>query len=114
MKIQAKVSSKLIVEVEADSQCAMFEELAKIQEVFGNSRCCKCQSENVKFVVRSDKDENKYYSVDCLDCRARLSYGANKKGNTLFVKKKDKEDKWISDSGWRIWDSQTEQYKQKD
>ena len=111
MKSQFKVSSKLIVEVESDSQRAMFEELSKIQDIFGQSICGKCGKDNVKFVVRTDKDENQYYSMDCVDCRARLSFGCAKKNEELFVKRKDKEDKWISDMGWRIWNNSTQSYE---
>ena len=111
MKAQFKVSSKLIVEVESDSQRSMFEELARIGEVFGQDKCQKCESTNIKFVVRNDKEENKYYSMDCIDCKARLSFGANKKGETLFVKKKDKEDKWIPNNGWQRWSTTTQSYE---
>lgn len=110
MKVQAKISSKLIMEIEADTQSAMFEELAKIQDVFGQDKCGKpeCKSDRVKFVVRTDKDDNKYYSMDCLDCRARLQFGSHKKGGGLFVRRKDKEDKWITDGGWQKWNTKTQ------
>ena len=111
MKIQAKVSSKLIVELEADSQRSMFEELAKVQEIFGVEACGKCGKTNIKFVVRSDKDENKYYSMDCLECRARLSFGCHKKGDALCVKRKDEEDKWIPNNAWRLWNSTSKSYE---
>ena len=107
MKSQFKVTPKLVIEVEADSQRSMFEELAKIQDVFGQDVCGKCGKSRIKFVVRNDKDENKYYSLDCQDCNARLSFGCHKKGEGLFVKRKDKEDKWIKDNGWQRWNPET-------
>ena len=108
MKLQIKIGSKIIAELEADSQRSMFEEISKAQDIFGQDTCGKCGKTNVRFVVRNDKDENKYYSMDCLDCRARLSFGCNKKGETLFVKKKDKDEKWISHNGWQKWNSETQ------
>ena len=108
MKSQFKVTPTLTIEVEADSQRSMFEELAKICDVFGQANCGRCGKSRTKFVVRTDKDENKYYSMDCLDCSARLSFGCHKKGEGLFVKRKDKEDKWIKNQGWQRWNSETQ------
>ena len=58
--------------------------------------------------MRNDKDGNKYYSMDCQDCRARLSFGCAKKDEALFVKRKDKNEKWISHNGWQKWNSETQ------
>ena len=108
MKVQYKVNPKLIIEFEADSQRSMFEELARTTEVFGEFVCGKCQKNNLKHIVRTDKDDNKYYELRCLDCGARLSYGCHKKNEGLFPKRKD-GDTWLADKGWLKWDSQKQE-----
>lgn len=109
MKSQIKVTGKLIVELEADDQRAMFEELASVQEVFGEGKCGKCKSEDVHFVVRTDKDDNKYYEMLCQNCRAKLMYGCMKKGGKLFSKKK-LDDKWLPDHGWVKYSKEQDGY----
>jgi formate dehydrogenase assembly factor FdhD len=103
MKVQFKVSPTLTIEFEADTQRSTFEELAATQEVFGESSCGKCEKSQLKYIVRTDKDDNKYYELRCLDCYARLSYGCYKKGGGLFPKRKD-GDTWLNDKGWLRWD----------
>lgn len=103
MKVQYKASKSLIVEFEADTQRAIFEELATTQEVFGQDVCGKCGNDNLKYIVRTDKDENKYYELRCAKCSARLSYGCHKVGGGIFPKRKD-GDTWLADSGWLRWD----------
>lgn len=108
MKVQFKAGPKIIVEFEGSTDRSIFEELARIQDIFGQDKCGKCGKSQLKFVVRTDDKKHQYYSLDCLDCRARLSYGCHIEGEGLFVKRKDKEDKWIKDNGWQKWNSETQ------
>lgn len=113
MKAQFKVSPKLIVEVESDSQRSMFEDLAKVSEIFGQDACGKCKSSNIKFVVRNattkDKKPVKYYSMDCMECHAKLSIGQHMENpDNMFVRRKNKEGEWIVDSGWTKWDKEAQ------
>jgi len=104
MKVKYRVTDSLWVEIESDTQRDMFEELSQVEEVFSHNTCGKCGKNNVRFSVRNDKDENKYYEVKCLDCFARLSFGANKKGGGLFPRRKDPDGNWLPDGGWMKWD----------
>jgi DNA-directed RNA polymerase subunit RPC12/RpoP len=108
MKFVFKISEKLTVELEATEQRPLFEQLADIQEVFGIDRCGKCKSEHIKFVVRTDQDDNKYYELRCNDCRARLAFGCTKKLNALFPKRKDADGKWLPNDGWTVYQKPTE------
>lgn len=99
-------NGRVKVELEGESQKDIFEAISKFQEVFDETNCGKCQSENLRFVVRN-VDDNLYYELRCLDCGARLSFGVHKKGGGLFPKRKD-GDKWLPDGGWVKWNAKTE------
>jgi len=107
MQIQFKVNPKLIITLEGDKETDVFEQLASVQEVFGQNTCGKCGCEDCKFVVRSEKEENKYYEMRCPQCHAALSFGCHKKGGGLFPKRKDEEGKWIGSNGWGQWNPET-------
>jgi RNase P subunit RPR2 len=98
-------NGKITVKFEAKEQKDMFAQIAEFQEVFEEVACGKCKSENLKFVVRKDDEENEYYELRCLDCGAKLEFGVNKKGGTIYPKRKDKEGKYLPDKGWVKWDS---------
>jgi|TARA_Y100001937_G_scaffold92455_1_gene125200 ribosomal protein L40E len=105
MKLNYKLGN-LTVEFECDTVKEVFNQLAIYQEVFGETKCGKCGSENLRFVVR-ENDGNEYYELRCLDCGARLSFGVMKKGGGLFPKRKDAEGNWLPDNGWTRWNSKT-------
>ena len=107
MKLSYTTSNgKISVEFEGESQKDLFGQIASFQEVFEETQCGKCGSENLKFVVRT-VDENDYYELRCLDCGARLSFGVHKKGGGLFPKRKDK-DTWLPNRGWVKWNPETQ------
>ena len=106
MKANFKVN-KLSVEFEADSVREIWKQLSTFQEVFGETSCGKCGSENLRFVVR-ENDGNEYYELRCVNCGARLAFGAHKKGGGLFPKRKDSDGNWLPDSGWVKWNPKTE------
>lgn len=99
-------NGKISVQFDCEDQKNLFKELADFQEIFEQSVCGKCGSENLKFVVR-DVDENQYYELRCADCGARLEFGAMKKGGKLFPRRKDKEGNWLPDNGWVKWNPKT-------
>lgn len=101
-------NGRINVELTGDDQKSIFAEIAKFQEVFEETICSKCGSDNIKFVVRT-VDENDYYELRCADCGARLSFGVMKKGGALFPKRKDAEGNWLPDRGWVKWNPKTEQ-----
>ena len=79
MKVNYKtINGRLSVELEGDSQRDIFQEIARFQEVFEETVCGKCGSDNIRFVVRN-VDDNLYYELRCADCGAKLSFGSHKK-----------------------------------
>lgn len=95
------------ITVSGDKMVEVFKELADLQEIFSNDQCGKCKNKELKFIVRSDKDENEYYELHCGNskCRARFAFGQMKgKEGKLFPKRKDKEGNWLPDGGWVRWD----------
>ena len=98
-------NGRVSAEFEADTQREFFAQIARFQEVFEESKCGKCGSENLKFVVRT-VDDNEYFELRCLDCGAKLAFGSMKKGGGLFPKRKD-GDNWLPNNGWTKWNPKT-------
>ena len=116
MKAIFNVRPGIQIETDADKQSELFEQIAAVQEVFGEKECGKCKCKQLNFVVRTDKEENKYYELHCPKCFAKLAFGIHKKGGTIFPKRKDNEEgditgephKWLPDHGWMRWDREQE------
>ena len=51
-------NSRLTVELEADTHRELFAQISRFQEVFEETKCGKCGSENLKFVVRTVDEMN--------------------------------------------------------
>lgn len=93
----------LVFELDVKGERDLFEQIAHIQEVFDHV-CGKCDSSNIKLVVR-ENDGNKFYEMRCKDCGAKLSFGSHKTGGTLFPKRKGDGDEWLPSGGWTKWDA---------
>lgn len=107
MKVTKKVGN-LTIDIDKETQKEVFKELAAFEEVFGEGVCGKCNSDNVKCVVR-ENDGNEYYEMRCNSCGARLSFGVHKKGGGLFPKRKNADNEYLPDKGWQKWNSKTQQ-----
>lgn len=109
MKVNFKVNDKMTIEVEGKTQVEVFEKIAEAQEVFDNLYCPATKSNNIQFVVREDKDENKYYELKDKTSGYKLAFGQHKKGGTLFPRRKDTEGNWIDNQGWTKWEGKKEE-----
>ena len=107
MEVTKKIGS-LTITFEGETQKDIVKQLSSLEEVFGESVCGKCGSENLRWVVR-ENDGNEYYELRCLDCGAKLAFGVNKKGGGVVPKRKDCEGNWLPDKGWTKWNSKTKQ-----
>jgi RNase P subunit RPR2 len=105
---------KLTIDVEATTHTELFEALHQVDEVFGEEKCGKCGSLEVKFRVREDKEENKYYELHCNSCFAKKMFGQHKKGGTLFPKRTQEingEDAYLPTGGWVIYSKEKGYYE---
>ena len=105
MKIK-KTIGNLTVEFEGETQKDIFKQLSSLEEVFGESVCGKCESGNLRFVVR-ENDGNEFYELRCLECGGKLAFGAHKQGGGLFPRRKDADGGWLTDKGWQRWNPKT-------
>ena len=105
MKVK-KTIGNLTVEFEGETHKDIFKQLSSLEEVFGETVCAKCGSENLRFVVR-ENDGNEYYELRCLECGAKLSFGVHKKGGGLCPRRKSADGEWLPDKGWQRWNPKT-------
>lgn len=104
IKAQIKVSDEITLEVECRDQKELFDSIAGLQDVFQNTKCGKCGSV-AKFQTRT-VDANQFFEARCTNpkCRAKLSFGCHKTGNTLFPKRSDDDGKYHKFNGWKVFD----------
>lgn len=117
MKIQAKISPQIILEVDGETQKDVFDKLASASEIFGEKICGLCSCKELSFVKRTI-DGNDYYELKCTnsECLAKLSIGQSKKNKgELFPKRKlissgpqkgkpdTKNGQYGSHNGWTKW-----------
>ena len=96
-------NNRLNVEIESESAKDAFKKLAEFQEVFAESQCGQCKSEDIQFIVRT-VDGNDYYELKCRSCAAKLAFGQHKSGGTLFPKRKLPDGSYDSkNKGWHQW-----------
>jgi len=119
MQVQLKVAPTVIVTAESEKMTEVFEQLAQMQEIFGQDKCGKCGCTTLHFVVRQNKNDDKFYELRCTDpkCRAILRFGCNKKGGGLFPVRKENENaslmgmkpgEYLPNNGWLKYNPQTQ------
>lgn len=129
MKVLRRVGN-LTVEVEADNQVGLFEQLADVdksyKEVFGESTCGHCGGTDISFSYRDadyvDQKTKKtkkarYYEMVCNNrkCWAKLSFGQHQEGDTLFPKRKLDDDTYDkAHRGWKKFVKDQQPVQQKE
>lgn len=117
MQVQLKVAPNVIVTADGANHIELFEQLASMQEVFGSAnKCGKCQGTDLRFVVRENEAEDKFYELRCQNrqCRAVLEFGCHKKGKSVYPKIKgtptaDGKNTYLPNGGWQVYNPQTKQ-----
>jgi hypothetical protein len=106
-------NGRMTVSVDAEGHKGVWEQISAFQEVFEEDFCRKCESTDLKFVVRRSKDAKgkmfNYYELRCNKCGAKLPFGVLDDGSGgLFPKRKDDEGKVRGNYGWVKWNHETE------
>jgi len=103
----------MTIELEADTQTALVQQLSAFSEVFEEDTCQKCKSKNLRWSVRKSESKGKTFSYNelrCKDCGAKLAFGVLDDGSHgLFPKRKDADGKIKGNYGWVKWNPETEQ-----
>jgi hypothetical protein len=104
MKAHYKTGNgRIVIEIQGETVKDVFRAIAQAQEVFEAAHTCgSCNSEDIRFQVRTVED-NDFYELVCLECRAQLHFGQHKKGRTLFVKRRDEAGNLLAAEGWTQW-----------
>lgn len=104
--------------VASGTEAEVFKQFAAFDSTFQDTKCGKCNTENISFQVR-EVDSNEFYELQCnnRECRARLSFGHSKenkgaiypkrfqtdnKGKT--VKRDDGRSVYLPNNGWTIYE----------
>lgn len=96
---------RIWLEVEAESVKEAIRDLSEFVEVFGESTCGACGSDQVQPRHRSAKGYD-FYEIACLSCRATLSFGQTREGGRLFAKRRDQDGREIGQNGWYVYQPQ--------
>lgn len=125
MNVTLWLNRNISVEVQGSTDKELFENLAKAQkhEFFQDTVCGKCGSEDIRFTVRTVKDEageeNNFHELTCKKCWAKLSFGHAKVGGGMYAKRletgakgkavKGEDDKAIPlpNKGWLKYNKET-------
>lgn len=92
------------VEVEVDGDCTRdcFDKIATAVEIFSNSKCGACDSDNVVPVVR-ENGGNHFREMKCIDCGCSLGFGQRRQDGEMYPRRKDREGAWLENRGWTKW-----------
>lgn len=90
----SKTYGKTTITADGSTQLEVFTNIASMEEVFCESKCGKCNSEEINFRVRNvteGKKEYVYPEMVCKKCYAKLTFGQSE-GGKLFPVRFERED----------------------
>ena len=87
------------ITVEGESVKDAIRDLSDYSEVFNETTCGICQSDQIRPSHRSAKGYD-FYEMVCCSCGAKLSFGQTREGEKLFPKRKDQDGYEIGKNGW--------------
>ena len=86
-KVRTKIGETWI-EVDCMSVKDAVQAISEYAEFFAEGECGLCKSRAVSPGHRRTKEGWNYYSMECLDCGARLDFGQTQEGERLFPKRR--------------------------
>lgn len=120
MKAKYRPNDFMEFEIESDNIKEIFSQMSTIGETFPAEPCGLCKSAETAPNVRK-VDKYTYYELKCQKCGAKLSYGQNKDGVTLYPRriyhrdhplvqdKKVKADERMPHRGWEKFSPKIEE-----
>jgi hypothetical protein len=111
LKVQRKISPTTIVEADGQTVAEGFDNLARLEAVFGGDETCGlCGKAGVRYECQSDKEGNVYRKAVCRACGAEFRFGLRKGDDgILFPQLKDKDGHQKPNKGWAKWQPQEQQ-----
>ena len=93
MKVTKHVNGNVTVTAEGDSMVEVFDQLASLEETFGDGQCGKCQGSDLTFILRKQSDYD-FRELRCNNkqCRAKLIFGRPQQEDTKLYPKRYKTD----------------------
>tara|TARA_R100000808_G_C2142817_1_gene150579 strand:+ start:398 stop:712 length:315 start_codon:yes stop_codon:yes gene_type:complete len=96
------------VEVEASDVKEAVRKLSGYYDVFSETECGCCGSNDIAPVYRKAGGYD-YYELTCRACTANLSFGQHQEGETLFPKRKLEDGTFDAHNrGWHKWQGNRE------
>lgn len=127
LRVSYRINDKTTIHAEGENTADVFEKLAKLQEVFGETHAIKyfktdkeMRGKDLIYRVR-EHDGNKFYELYCPSIQAKLPFGMNKETGDIYPKRLKTDDKgkavkdengkavYLPDRGWRRWNRETKQ-----
>lgn len=121
MRVSKPLGNGVTIHAEAETMVELFEQLAKMTEVFGEPDAVKGQEHGKDLVFRVRKvEDDKFYELWCPSLKAKLPFGVSKKGGDMYPKRlevdengkavKDENGKvtYLPDRGWLRWNHETQ------
>ena|SRR5689334_12667445 len=108
MKMHYK-TGPMTFEIEGASPKELFKKIATVQEIFDtDKKCGACGSTEVRFRSRR-VDDFEFFEIACESCAATLKFGQLKKGEGLFVKRRDEDGRPLPNNGWEKYEPKKQQ-----
>lgn len=101
VKVRYQPRTSLCIELDVESAREAIKQIAQFQEVFQESYCSACGSDNIQYVFHIAYG-NEYYAMKCVHCGAKLNF-IEREGGLLFAKREDENGKPIGHDGWHGW-----------
>ena len=102
-KVRMQITERASIEVEAGTVKDAFKELANYAEVFCETTCGSCGSQDVRPVTRTAKGYD-FFEMHCLACKSRLGFGKTKEGGLLFLQRFSEHGDPIGKNGWHHYE----------
>lgn len=102
MKVRYRMTN-VEFEHEVSSRKEAFQFVSDMADLFPSEPCGCCGKSNTRPRVRKH-ESYLFYEIVCTDCTAQLSFGQNKEGGGLFLKRWDREThQALPNKGWSVY-----------